>query len=67
MDGRGRLLLISTKHAGDGGTIARGRNSGGTRLGRTRSWRAGDPTFALVVVLTLVLGVMVIPPVVSLV
>jgi len=59
-------LLISTKYSG-GSTIAEGRNSGRTGLGRVRYWRAADPTFAIVVVLALILGVMVIPPLVSLV
>jgi len=59
-------LLISTKYSG-GSTIAEGRNSGRTGLGRVRYWRAADPTFAIVVVLALILGVMVIPPLASLV
>jgi iron(III) transport system permease protein len=55
-------VLISTKHGNESGAGAHGRVAG-----RSTSWRAADPTLVPVVLLALVLGAMVIPPLLSLV
>jgi iron(III) transport system permease protein len=55
-------VLISTKHGNESGTGAHERVAG-----RSTSWRAADPTLVPVVLLALVLGAMVIPPLLSLV
>jgi iron(III) transport system permease protein len=55
-------VLISTEHGNESGATTHERIAG-----RGTSWRAGNPTLVPVVVLTLVLAAMVIPPLLSLV
>jgi iron(III) transport system permease protein len=55
------VSAISAKHEDGSGVSTQGRD-----FGRTQSWRAVDPTRTAVIILAVILGAMVVPPLLSL-
>ena len=55
------MSAISAKHEDGSGVRTQGRD-----FGRTQSWRAVDPTRTAVIILAVILGAMVVPPLLSL-